>query len=86
MGEQAEIDKLKDQLARAMKGFTVTKQQLQLKTTEAEQAKNQAQSAQLEAAQLREERDSGAPRHHCHDPRPSSTTSHRGEPSRWCRH
>jgi cell division septum initiation protein DivIVA len=59
MGEQVEVDKLKDQLARAMKGFTVTKQQLQLKIAEVEETKNQAQSAEQEAAQLREERDSG---------------------------
>jgi hypothetical protein len=55
----AEVEKLKDQLARAMKGFTVTKQQLQLKTAEADEGKRSTQEAVSAAAKLREERDSG---------------------------
>ena len=58
---EAEVEKLKDQLARAMKGFTVTKQQLQLKIAEAEQAKGELATARAEVAALTEERNSGAP-------------------------
>ena len=56
------MEKLKDQLARAMKGFTVTKQQLSIRQAEAEQAKSECQTALAEVARLTEERDSGESR------------------------
>ena len=53
MGEPAaEVEKLRNQLERAMKGFTMTKQQLTNKASELEESRK-------EVAMLRQERDSG---------------------------